>query len=40
VSGRGKSAVAVKLERREVVAEKLASWLAEINFGEALFSCK
>jgi hypothetical protein len=34
VSGKGESAVVVNLGPREAVAEKLANWLAEIDFDE------
>ena len=34
VSGTGENQVVVNLGPREKVAEKLADWLAEIDFGE------
>ena len=34
VSGKGQDAVVVNLGPREAVAEKLAQWMAEIDFGE------
>jgi hypothetical protein len=34
VSGKGEGAVVVNLGPREAVAEKLAQWLTEIDFGE------
>ena len=34
VSGKGQEALVVNLGPREAVAEKLAQWLADMDFGE------